>query len=107
MEINVSEVPKESFGAMTGKGSWDRTGISAFASELATKYKGKCVSMPLETVTSKEGKEIKGFYNQYYKGLNRIKYINYYCRKNLMEAFEVLGLKALVKTNKTNILIQL
>ena len=108
MEIQVSEVPKESFGAMSGgKGVWDKTGMLEFAKELSVKYKGKVVSMPLESVTGKDGKEVKGFFNQYYKGLNRIKYINYYCRKNLIEAFELIGFKALVKTNKTNILIQL
>jgi hypothetical protein len=99
---------KAEFSATAGgRGKWDNQGIVSFAKDIASKYSNKVVGLPLETFNDRAGKPIEGFYNRYYLGSGRIKYINYYCRKRLIEAFETLGIKAAVRTAKNQILIQL
>ena len=104
MEIN--EISKAEFNACGGsRGKWDSEGINAFAIEMSEKYKNKVIGMPLESV-SKDGKKIEGFWNKYYNGTRKIKYIGYYCRKRLVEAFETLNISADVRTAKNQLLIQ-
>jgi len=101
--MEIREISEAEFNSLSGsRGKWDTAGILNFAKELSEKYPNKVISMPLETVEDDEG-----FYNKFYKGVGRIKYINYYCRKRLMEAFETLGVEADVKTAKNSLLVQL
>lgn len=103
MVIQVNEISESELRSVSGtRGIWDREGIKGFAKELSETYPNKVIGMPLETVGKSEG-----FYNKFYKGTNRIKYISYYCRKYLLEAFQVLDIPADVRTNKNTILVQL
>ena len=104
--VEVKELSEAEFNSAGGsRGVWDNVGILEFAKELAEKYPNKVIGMPLESV-SKDGKKIEGFYSKFYKGPRKIKYIGYYCKKRLTEAFEQLGIPAFVRQSRSQILIQ-
>jgi bacteriocin-like protein len=101
--IEVKELSESELRTVTGgRGVWDKEGIRGFAKELIENYPGKVIGMPLESMGKSEG-----FYNKFYKGTHKIKYISYYCRKYLLEAFQALEIAADVRTNKNTILVQL
>ena len=96
-EIEVKELTSGEFNTNGGsRGKWDQTGITDYAKELSKKYSNKVIGLPLEN-----------FYQEYYHGTHRIKYIGYYCRKRLIDAFEALNIKADVRQTKNQILISL
>lgn len=105
-DIAVTELSEAEFQTVGGsRGRWDSPGILDFAKELSQEYPNKVVGMPLESI-SRDGKKIDGFYSQFYKGPRKIKYIGYYCRKRLIEAFETLKIEADVRISKNQLLIQ-
>jgi hypothetical protein len=104
-DLEISEMDESDLKATSGRsGVWDHSGILAFAKELGEKYPGKVIGMPLESLGT--GKS-EGFFNKFYKGAKKIKYISYYCRKHLLEAFTSIGIAADVRTNKNTLLVQL
>ena len=107
MEIEVNELTTAEFGSAGGsRGTWNDTGILEFAKELSKDYPNKVIGLALESV-EKDGRTIEGFYNKFYNGANKIKYIGYYCRKRLSDAFNTLGITADVKQTKNQLLVQL
>ena len=103
--IDVHEVSETELKNVSSRGIWDKTGIVDFAKELSVSYPNKVIGMPLESTGTDSKSE--GFYNKFYKGAKRIKYINYYCRKYLIEAFKELNVPVDVRTNKNTLLVSL
>jgi hypothetical protein len=100
--INITEMTEESIKSVGSRGTWDLIGINSFVAELSQKYSGKVIGMPLLSTDDSEG-----FYNKFYKGNKQIKYVNFYCRKHLLDAFKHANVNADVRTARNVLLINL
>ena len=105
--LEIQEISNESFGSIGGRGRWNTEGILNMAKRLSEKHAGKTIAMPLMN-TKVDGTQVDGFYEQFYNGTGRIKYIGYYCKSRLTEAFKMLNIEASVKAaeSKNRLLIQ-
>jgi len=100
--MDVKEMSEADLKVTSSRGVWDKEGILDFAKELNESYPGKVLGMPLETIGNNEG-----FFNKFYRGTKKIKYIAYYCKKHLTEAFRSLEINADVRTTKNTLLVSL
>lgn len=87
--MEIQEITKEEVGKIVIRSKWKQKEMLTFARDLHEQYNGKIVKISMDD-----------FYNDFYSGENRIKYINYYCKKHLQECFKDLDINTIVSTTK-------
>ena len=93
-DFEVEEISEDEFnqGGSRNGGKWNKEAIKEFVKQAKASCSGKAFKYP-----------ISNFYTKFREdeGATVVKYASYYARKNLIEAFDEAGIKAIVKTVNT------